>query len=77
MTDKKHFTTITREHNEHRKKWGKVFTHTKSGEKYQLLRTAHDTESQECMALFCLVENSMYQFVTPIAAFLAKHDEAH
>lgn len=75
MTDKKHPATLIEEHMAHRKSWGRTFVNKKDGASYQLLRTAHDTETQELMAVFCLNAMSMLQFVRPMVDFLAKHDE--
>ena len=75
MPDKKPLETLIAEHNTHRKLWGKSFRHIKTGDSYQLLRTAHHTETQGLMAVYCLNAMSILQFTRPMNEFLAKFEE--
>ncbi len=76
MTEKKPLETLIAEHNQHRKLWSKSFRHIKSGTSYQLIRTAHDTETQELCAVYCLNAMSILQFTRPMSEFLEKCEEA-
>lgn len=76
MIEKKPLEALLAEHNKYRKMWGKSFRHIKSGASYQLIRTAHDTETQELNAVYLLNAMSMLQFTRPMSEFLDKFEEA-
>lgn len=77
MSEKKPLEQLLAEHQQHRKLIGKNFTHIKSGQSYQLMMTAHDTETQELMAVYCLNAMSQMKFTWKMAEFLEKFEEGH
>lgn len=75
MIDKKPIEQLVAEHAEFTKYVGKIFVHHKSQQTYQLLFTAHDTESQELMAVYCLCAMTKLKFTRSMAEFLEKFEE--
>ena len=76
MIDKKPLEQLMAERNEHRKLVGKTFVHTKSGQHYQLLMLAHDTETQTLNAVYCMNAMSQFKFTRPMSEFVEKFEEA-
>lgn len=64
------------ERNEYRKMLNRVYVHTKSGQKYQLIGLCHSEANNELLAYYCLVALSQLQFVRPIGEFLEKFEES-
>ena len=64
------------ERNEYRKMLNRVYVHTKSGQKYQLIGLCHTEATNELMAYYCLTALSQLQFVRPISEFIEKFEES-
>lgn len=58
-----------------RKASHKVFKHKKSGEAYQLINMAFDEETNELMAVYCIVAMPQIKFVRPMSIFLEKFEQ--
>lgn len=72
---KKSLEELMAERNHHRKLVGKTFRHTKSGQNYQLLMLAHDTETQTLNAVYCMSAMSQFKFTRPMVEFVEKFEE--
>ena len=72
--EKKPLEQLVSEHEKYRKLVGKIFSHLKSGQEYQLITTAHDTETQEIVGVYCLCAMSKLKFTRPMIQFLEKFE---
>lgn len=75
--EKKPLEQLMMEHNEHRKLVNKNFIHKSTGQSYQLIFTAHNTETQELMAVYCLNAMTQLKFTRSMTEFLEKFEEGH
>lgn len=77
MSDaRKTIEQLIAERNEYRRLLNRVFIHTKSGQKYQLIGLCHSEATNELLAYYCLVALSQLQFVRPIGEFIEKFEES-
>lgn len=74
--ERKTIEQLLSERNEHRKMLNRVYVHTKSGQKYQLIGLCHTEATNELMAYYCLTAMSQLQFVRPINEFIEKFEES-
>lgn len=76
MTEKKPLEQLMAERNEYRHLINKTFRHIKSGQHYQLLMVAHDTETQALNAVYCMSAMSQFKFTRSMVDFVEKFEEA-